>query len=307
MVGKRLELVVSEAEAGVRLDKVVLRHAEGIGRRLATRLFRQGAVRADGKRVRAGAIARAGQTITVELPGERAIEPEPAASLGVLLERADLVAVDKPAGIPTAPLRPGEVGSLAGALLGRYPEMAGIGHRAREPGLVHRLDTGTSGIVLAARTKPAFEHLTRALVLGALDKRYLAVVPSAGLPGEGEIDEPLAPVGRGRRRVGVVRPGRSEARPAVTQWSKRSVAGAWALVEVRVHSAYRHQVRAHLAHIGHPIAGDLLYGGSRVDTLSEGRHALHASYVAWTGDEVIEGFAVDSPLPLDLAAFFDGR
>jgi 23S rRNA pseudouridine1911/1915/1917 synthase len=115
------------------------------------------------------------------------------------------------------------------------------------------------------------------------------------------IDDPLAPHPRDPRRVVVAREGSRHAKAAKTPWRRTEVSGGWGLVTVDVGHAYRHQIRAHLASIGHPIAGDTLYGGESVPGLGD-RHALHASYVAWAGDEVVPGFAVEAPLPEELRA-----
>jgi 23S rRNA pseudouridine1911/1915/1917 synthase len=238
----------------------------------------------------------AGAVVTIHVPDGDAPEPEVDAPLTVVLERDDLVVASKPAGQPTAPLSGLETGSLAGALLGRYPEMRGVGYREREPGLVHRLDTLTSGLVLAARTAEAFEVLRRALRQGEIEKRYLAVVESTGLPSEGWIDDALGPHPRDPKRVAIMADGATGAHRSETHWRRVRSASQWTLIEVAVHRAYRHQIRAHLAHIGHPIAGDALYGGATVPRLGS-RHALHASYIAWAGRDPVAAFLAEDALP----------
>ncbi len=141
-----------------------------------------------GRRASKGDAAAAGEVLEVDVePTEAsgAATPDPAAPLDVVLERDDLVVVNKPAGVPTAPLHPGERGTVANALVARYPEMAGIGFSPREPGLCHRLDTDTSGLVLAARTATAFAALGAGLKEGRLDKRYLLICQIGDLPGDG--------------------------------------------------------------------------------------------------------------------------
>ena len=298
---KIVELVVSDHEDGERLDRLIVRRVPGMGRKLASELFACGAVRVGRRLAKKGERARSGDRITVELPAPDGAEPEPALPLELRLERADLVVVNKPAGQPTAAIRGSTRGTLAGALLARYPEMAQIGS-AREPGLVHRLDTQTSGLVIAARTAGAFDSLRRQLAAGGIDKRYLAVVESAGLPGEGVVDLPIAPHARDARRV-VAREGVRGGRPAITEWRTLRRREPWALIEARASPARRHQVRAHLAAIEHPIANDVLYGGRAVQELGA-RHALHASYVACAGDATLRGFAIEEPLPADLADLF---
>jgi 23S rRNA pseudouridine1911/1915/1917 synthase len=304
LLTERLRFLVRDPDAALRLDQLVARHLPFGGRRLASQLFRERGVRVDGQLARRSERARPGAEVTIDLPPSEVPVADPTVPLVLRLERTDLLVVDKPAAVPTAPLGPGERGTLANALVARYPETIGVGHRAREPGLVHRLDTGTSGLILVARSKDAFDRLHAALVRGDIDKRYLAVVAAAGLPGEGVIDEPLRPAGPRGARVAVAAPGAPDARAACSAWRKVRTAGAWAIVEVTAPRAYRHQVRAHLAHIGHPIAGDRTYGGEAVPALAH-RHALHASYVAWAGDDRTDAFVVDAPLPADLAALLD--
>lgn len=298
--GDAIVFVVSEDESGQRLDKWLATRLPGLGRRRAAEMFRTGAVTIRGRATNKGAPARAGDEVRVVMPPSEHAEPEPDAPLVVALERDDLVVVRKPAGQPTAPLR-GERGTLVGALLGRFPEMAGVGHQAREPGILHRLDTQTSGLIVAARTSVVFEHMRNALASGQLKKRYYAVVAARGLPAEGLIDDPIAPHPRDDRRVMVGRTRNESRSTAPTSWRKIRATEQWALLEVEVSRAMRHQIRAHLASIGHPIAGDTLYGGEASSVL-QSRHALHASYVAWAGDEVVLGFEVEDRVPEEFLA-----
>lgn len=296
---------VPDSAAGERLDKFLVQQRPELGRQGARWLTEQGLVRVNGARAVKARSLRAGDRVEVFGEWGTAPSPEPEAPLRVVLERADLVVVDKPAGQPSAPLGALATGTLAGALLGRYPEMAQLGYRKREPGLLHRLDTRTSGLLIAARTPLAFEVLREALTGEKLHKRYLAVVEGLGLPEFMEVDLPLAPHPSGSGRVIVAEdddtPG---ARACFSELRLVERRGRWALVEVTASRAYRHQVRVHLASVGWPIAGDLDYGGSVADVL-EGRHALHASHVAWEGSEQVPAFAADSPLPAELRALLD--
>ena len=229
---------------------------------------------------------------------------EPELELDVRLERPDLVVVAKPAGMPTVPLAPGERGTLAGALVARYPEMRAFGYRAREPGVVHRLDTLTSGLVVAARTRSAFDELVQALKLGELQKRYLALVHGEGLPPAGSIDLPLAPDHKDGSRVRVVDLKARYAHPAITYFRVLEQGSGLALLELDAGPAFRHQIRAHLAASGYPIVGDRQYGGEQHPGLP-GRHALHASYVAWAGDGA-RNFEVATEVPAEFRALLAG-
>jgi 23S rRNA pseudouridine1911/1915/1917 synthase len=311
-----VRITVTDAEAGTRLDKLLVQKVPDLGRAGAKRLFAEGRVRVlpggegRGRRADKGDVAAAADVIEIDLDeaarGSAAV-PDPDARLEVVLETEHVVVVDKPAGQPTAPLDPGERGTVANALVARYPELAGIGFSPREPGLCHRLDTGTSGLVLAARTKQAFDTLTHALKEGRLDKRYLVICAAENLPETGTIDIPLAPHPKDRRRVyPCVHPrdvARYAPRPATTTYQKLSEHGPWALVEVKAPKAARHQIRVHFAAIEHPLAGDVLYGGPPLPGQDgeQGRHALHAHHITWKGDADVPAFTVESPLPDELA------
>jgi 23S rRNA pseudouridine1911/1915/1917 synthase len=308
------EVVVPEALDGVRLDKALAQLVPELSRARVKRAIELGAVRVNGRRLPKGGSVATGDSVRIDV--ERVVDvpavATPGAPLHVLLETPEVAVVDKPAGQPTAPLRPGETGTLVSAVLGHFPELvpssdAFIGHSARDPGILHRLDTETSGAVVVARTAPAFEELKAALKDGKLDKRYLLVCASDGLPDEGAIDFPLTNHPKDQRRVyACVHPRdvmRYEPRPASTRYRVERRAGNWALVEAQAGKALRHQIRAHFAAIGHPLAGDELYGGPVIRAL--GRHALHAARVSYAGGAVVPPFDVTVPLPKDMAALIE--
>lgn len=300
--------VIDEKDRGARLDKVVA-STLGLGRAAVRRLFDDGKVRVDRRRAQKGDVVEPGHTVSVQLPDVSDDAPavaheDPAHPLVVILETPSVVVVDKPAGQPTAPLRGGETGTLANALVARFPEMAGVGFHAREPGLVHRLDNDTSGVVVAARSRAAWDALVEGTRSGALDKLYLAVCEDREMPDSGTIEIPLAPHPKDRRRVlACLHPRdveRLSPRPASTTFRVVSRAAGACLVEVRAPRALRHQIRAHLAAIDCPIVGDTLYGAKEVAGL--GRHALHAASVTWKGAAGVPAFTATSELPPELAA-----
>lgn len=308
-----IKIAVNEEQAGVRLDKLLLQAVPALGRAGAKRLFEDGKVRVHdagaerGRRVSKGDVAKAGDVVSIDVAPEaqsQAAAPDAALPLVVVFETDKVLVFDKPPGQPSAPLEPGETGTLANGLVARYPECAGIGFSPREPGLCHRLDTETSGLVMAARTKAAFDVLTKAIKEERIDKRYLLVCAAEDLPESGTIEIPLAPHPKDRRRVlACMHPRdvvRNAPRPARTTYVKLSEHGGYALVEARAGKAMRHQIRAHFAALGHPLVGDTLYGGQTVEGLS--RHALHASLISWGGDAVVPAFTVKSPLPKDIGA-----
>jgi 23S rRNA pseudouridine1911/1915/1917 synthase len=299
-------IVVPAKLDGARLDKAIAELEPGTSRAKVKRAIEEGAVRVNGRRAPKGALVKAGDTIAIDKDkldrGDAPAVPTPDAPLVVRFESAQVLVVDKPPGQPSAPLRAGETGALANALVGRYPELATVGYSPREPGLLHRLDTDTSGLVVVARTEDAFARLKEALKAERIDKEYLLVCAAEDLPDEGTIGFPIANHPKDQRRVyPCMHPRdvmRYEPRPASTQYEVERRSGPWALVRAFVRRALRHQIRAHFAAIGHPLAGDTLYGGAEVRAL--GRHALHAARVRFA-DEGPLAFDVTSPLPPDLA------
>jgi 23S rRNA pseudouridine1911/1915/1917 synthase len=310
-------IVVPDALDGVRLDKALAQLVPDLSRARVKRAIELGAVHVNGRRLPKGGTVASGDTLQIEVGrvAETAAIASPGAPLVVVYETSNVVVVDKPPGQPTAPIRPGETGTLVNAILGRYPELVPrdaqtyVGHSLREPGLVHRLDTDTSGAVLLARTAAAFEKLKAALKDGRLDKRYELVCTGDGLSDEGAIEFPLANHPKDQRRVqACVHPRDVERygpRPASTHYRVLRRAGGWALVEVQVSKALRHQIRAHFAAIGHPLAGDELYGGSVIRAL--GRHALHAARIVYGGDAEIPAFDIRVPMPKDMALLVESE
>jgi 23S rRNA pseudouridine1911/1915/1917 synthase len=309
------ELVVPESLDGARLDRAVAELLPELSRARAKRAIEMGAVRVNGRRLPKGGTVSSRDVLRVDVTqvADAPAVGTPGAPLKVVLETAQVVVVDKPAGQPTAPLRPGETGTLINAVLGRYAELVPdsvhgfIGHSPREPCIIHRLDTETSGAVVVARPADVFDVLKAALKEGRLDKRYLLVCSEQGLPDEGTIDLPITNHPKDQRRVYVcIHPRdvmRYEPRPAATRYRVVSRSGARALVEARVEKALRHQIRAHFAAIGHPLAGDELYGGPVIRAL--GRHALHASNVSYAGGGGVDAFEAQVPLPKDIAVLLE--
>jgi len=300
-----LSALIEDELAGQRADAAVLRSFPGFSRKEVKELFEAGRVRGAGRRLKKGDRVERGMELRVEAPSVP-ITPDASIPLEVLFESSDFVIANKPAGLPTAPLVRTDTRSLAAALLARYPEMLGVGFREREPGLVHRLDNETSGVVLAARNQHAFRRARELVESSLVEKRYLAVV-AAGLPDTGELETLLGPDPGDPRRVRVYAEAPDDGYTKLSHTRYRVVerGGGFALVELSVERAFRHQIRAHLAHLGFPIVGDALYGGPARAEL-HARHALHGSYIAWAGDAARPGFRAEAGLPAELRALLGG-
>ncbi len=316
-------LVIPQNLDGARLDKALVLLA-GVSRSGAKALLESG-VRVNGRRAVKGAVVHAGDAVTIERPdaesGDTAALADPDVALDVRLENDDVVIVHKPPRLATAPLRAGERGTLANGVVAKYPETAKIGPDSREPGLLHRLDNDTSGLVLIARNARAFDELKGALRDGKVDKRYLVIVAqgksgraaSVAATGEladsGTIDIPLSPHPKDKRRVFAcvherdlarLKPRDAETKYKVLQRWTTPEGEKRALVEASASKALRHQVRVHFAALGAPLVGDGLYGGPPSPVL--GRHALHASRVSYDGGPNVKGFVVSAALPDDMRA-----
>lgn len=282
------KVTVAEGDEG-RIDKALAKHYPDAGRRQLAELFDEGLVRLHGKRAKKGDRVVPGDIIELErepVSGD-ALRPVPDADvpITILLERADVVVLDKPAGIPSQPLRAGERGTIANAIISRWPECAAIGDDPRDGGLVHRLDIGTSGAIMAARDEATYRALREAFGQGLVEKEYVALTDAR--PVSRDTDAPLV------QRGDHVRIDHTDGLPAYTSFSVERAGDTHALVRCVAQTGRMHQVRAHLAHVGSPITGDALYGGKPLAG-TEG-FFLHAAKLAFTigGEKLV----VESPLP----------
>jgi 23S rRNA pseudouridine1911/1915/1917 synthase len=298
-------ILLAAGESG-RLDRVLAARFPGIGRRRWAALFAAGAVEVDGARARKGDRVGPGAVVTLrEQPATGdALAPvaQPDLPLELLHVEEGWVAIDKPAGWPSHPLRAGETGTVANALLARFPECAGAGRDPREAGLVHRLDRGTSGVLLAARDPGTWQELRRAFADRAVDKRYLALV--AGAASDGACDAPLRPAGR---RALLAHLGERGALPAATTWRAVAAGPGVTLLEVSAATGRMHQVRAHLAARGAPLVGDPLYGGPTEVAGPDGPIAiplpfLHAQRIDLPSPGRGARRTIQAPLPAERAA-----
>jgi 23S rRNA pseudouridine1911/1915/1917 synthase len=250
--------VVGAEEAQQRLD-VFLARRLGVPRNRVQRWISLGLVSLNGAPAKRSRVVSEGDTILCSPPpvGDGRVKPEKA-ELSVLFEDDDLVVLNKPAGLAMHPGAGRSDGTLANQLLGSYPEMAGVGGEGR-PGIVHRLDLDTTGVVVAARSDAAYIALSAAFAKRNVEKRYLAACFGVMTPPLGTID---APIGRHRskRTEMAVRP---DGRQARTDYTTLEAVSAASLVELDLMTGRTHQIRVHLKYAGHPLIGDPVYGEAR--------------------------------------------
>ncbi len=276
-----IDFEVRPGEAGQRLDRFLVQRLPHLSRGEAVRLISAGEVRLDGGPVNKGTRLRAGQMVS--LPGDATLEtpiPQPDLALDLLAELPGLVAINKTAGAPCHPLRPGERGTVANALLARYPECAHASPTAREAGLVHRLDRPTSGVLLAARDRAAYLRLRGWFSSRKVSKEYIALVEGE-LREEREVTASVRPAAGDPSRVEAVDEFLPDpAHEACSRITPLEQLTGYTLVKVASSTGRRHQVLIHLRHLDHPLAGDELYGGHPVPDPGAAEGAmLHASRV----------------------------
>ena len=301
---------VTEDSTGARLDVFLVSVLAGHSRSHIQRLIKDGHVRVDGREAKPNLSVKTGQAVAVDLPDLIDAAPAPEAlPLPIVYQDRDLIVVDKPAGMVVHPAAGHATGTLVNALLHHVDDLSGIGGE-RRPGIVHRLDRGTSGLMVVAKHDAAHEHLARQFHDREVEKEYIALVWGEVQAGR-RIDAPIGrdPVNRKKMSARARR-----SREAVTRIHRaRQFGPALTLVHVVIQTGRTHQIRVHLSAIGHPIVGDAVYGGVRRRVPGDlravthlDRPFLHAARLAFN-HPVDEGrrMEFESPLPDDLQRVLD--
>jgi 23S rRNA pseudouridine1911/1915/1917 synthase len=294
--------VVPAALEGERLDRAVAL-LTGWPRAAVQTLLDDGSVLVDGRAVAKSHRLREGVVIELLAEPEADAPPvaDPAVELDVRYADDDVVVVHKPADLVVHPGAGHARGTLVNGLLARYPDIAAVGDPMR-PGIVHRLDRDTSGLLVAARSARAYDALVTALAAHEIERRYLALVWGRLASPRGLIDAPIGRSESRRTRMAV----REAGKPARTEYEVRAVYDdpVCSLLACRLETGRTHQIRVHLAAIGHPVAGDGTYGGAR-DQLPLDRPFLHAAVLAFTHPVTAEQLRFDEPLPIELQTVLD--
>jgi 23S rRNA pseudouridine1911/1915/1917 synthase len=298
-----LRVEVTPELVGTRLDQAVASRLPGVSRARVRRLIEEGAVTVSGARSKPSHRLRLGELICAEIPAPvpDRLEAEPI-PLDVVYEDEHLIVVNKPAGLVVHPASSHRQGTLVHALLHHCRDLSGVGGVLR-PGIVHRLDKGTSGLLVVAKTDASHQALQGQFAAHSVDREYLALVRGAPRAESGSID---APIGRHRgdpKRFTARRGRLRSPREARTHWSVERRLGEFALLRVRLETGRTHQIRVHLASVGLPVAGDPVYGGGRSVARELGlrRQALHAAVLGFEHPELGRRLRFEAPLPPDLA------
>ena len=303
-----IEATIAPAADGWRLDRALADAVPTLSRERLKVLIASGAVTRDGLMVRdAARKAAAGDRLLVAVPVPT--QPHNEAQdipLVVAYEDEHLIVIDKPAGLVVHPAAGNLDGTLVNALLHHCEgSLSGIGGVAR-PGIVHRIDKDTSGLMVAAKTDRAHEGLARQFHDHSIDRRYRAIVGGVPRPAEGKVDAPLARSATNRKKIAIVQGGKR----AVTHFRTMQLLRDAALVECRLETGRTHQVRVHMASIGHALLGDPVYGRTKgaqkalLETLGFRRQALHAAHLGFIHPVKTTALAFDSVMPADMQELF---
>lgn len=282
---------------GERLDKALAARLTQLSRAQIQNLIRDGLVTVNDRVVKASYRVEGGEHIVVQILVQSAADvvPQPEAiALNVLFEDDYVAMIDKPAGMVVHPAFGHRSGTLVNAILGRWPQIAAIDGPERA-GIVHRLDKETSGVIVIAKTAEALANLRAQFKARSVTKRYVALVEGMPDTPEGIIDAPIGRDPNQRKRMSVLRDGRE----AVTEYHVLEAYADHSLIEAFPKTGRTHQIRVHMAFIGHPVVGDEVYG-RRKQRIKMKRHFLHAATIAIAHPVTGEPVIVESPLPVAL-------
>jgi 23S rRNA pseudouridine1911/1915/1917 synthase len=304
-----IRLEVAAEQAGERLDRYLSSVVPGQSRSQIQRLIEQGQVTVAGRSAKANLPVKAGDLITVDVPEPSAATPAAEdIPITIVYQDSDVVVVDKPAGMVVHPAAGHDSGTLVNALLRHIPDLSGIGGE-RRPGIVHRLDKGTSGLMVVAKNDRAHDSLSRQFAEREVEKEYGALVWGV-VQARRRIDLPIGRDPNNRQKMSA----RSRrARHAVTRITRVRHYRGVTLCQVAIQTGRTHQIRVHLSAIGHPIVGDSTYGGTRArvaadlrPVLSLDRPFLHSHRLVFTHPTDGRRMEFESPLPPDLQTVIDG-
>ncbi|MEZ5351787.1 MAG: RluA family pseudouridine synthase [Bryobacteraceae bacterium] len=291
-----IEIEAIPSDAGQRLDHVLQRHLPQYSRARLQEWIKADRVRVDGLPAKPSALLRAGARLTVEPAAPAPLNAFPEAiPLRILYEDAAALAVDKPAGMTVHAGAGAHAGTLVNALLHRFGELSRAAGDDR-PGIVHRLDKNTSGVILVARTDAAHRALAAQFSSRTVEKVYLALVQGSVKLDHGFIDQPIERDPKNRVRM-TARTGHG--RRALTEYRVVERFAAHTLLDVRIHTGRTHQIRAHMAWLGHPVAGDRVYGAQPDPSLPQ-RFFLHARRIAFVSPATGERVTLECGLPREL-------
>ncbi|MFL6210966.1 MAG: RluA family pseudouridine synthase [Pyrinomonadaceae bacterium] len=310
-VDDTLSFTVAPEDAGTRLDAYLAVRVSTVSRTRLKQSIEDADVLVDGRAAKPAYKLRGGETIELDTPAPPTSDFQPEdIPLDIVYEDDALIVVNKPAGLVVHPAAGVPSGTLANALAFHFKKLSGRAGATR-PGIVHRLDRDTSGLLVVAKTEAAHEHLADQFRARTVFKSYVALVHGQVREERGRIEQPLARDPRNRTRMGVVRGGR----PALSLYRVRRRFTRFTLLDVEIKTGRAHQIRVHLAWLKHPVVGDKVYGGGRDQTIPDtklraaiatlGRQFLHAERLGFDHPRTGTRMQFTAPLPAELSRLLD--
>jgi 23S rRNA pseudouridine1911/1915/1917 synthase len=306
-----LSFTVAPEDAGTRLDAYLAARVSTVSRTRLKQSIEDADVLVDGRTAKPAYKLRGGETVELDTPAPPTSDFQPEdIPLDIIYDDDTLVVVNKPAGLVVHPAAGVPSGTLANALTFHFKQLSGRAGAIR-PGIVHRLDRDTSGLLVVAKTEAAHEHLADQFRARTVFKSYVALVHGQVREERGRIEQPLARDPRKRTRMGVVRTGR----PALSLYRVRQRCMRFTLLNVEIKTGRTHQIRVHLAWLKHPVVGDNVYGGGRDQTIPDtklragiaalGRQFLHAEKLGFDHPQTGARMQFTAPLPEELSRLLD--
>jgi len=304
---RELHYIVSQDQFGQRLDRFLTTELQGLSRTTVQQMIVDGIVRVNARTSKAGYILRVGDEIELQQtsPDTTATTARPnALPLDIVYEDDDLLVINKEAGMVVHPAPGHADDTLVNALLARYPELQGVGDDMR-PGIVHRLDRDTSGLIIVAKNRPALVALLAQMKQHEITKRYLALVEGVVKLDKGSIDAPIGRDVRNRQQMAITI---HESREARTHFRVVERFQHHTLLLLQLETGRTHQIRVHLKAIGHPVVGDPTYGtGTVLKGVPLKRQFLHAYQLEFKQPTTGETIVLEAPLPQDLQNVLDAK
>lgn len=311
MTTQKFSIKIGADKQGERVDKFLSLEIKGYSRVYFQDLIKEGEVKVNGKAVKKDYILKAGDVVDgrAQEPETASLEPDSKVKFSVIFDDKNFAIIDKPAGLVVHPSHTHKKGTLVNGLLARWPEIKGVGEDAMRPGIVHRLDKETSGLMAVAKSQPMFLWLKKQFQDRKVEKKYIALVYGNISQNEGEITAPIGRLGVKQIAINSLNKGLSgnvnKSRNARTGFKILARYNGFTLVEATPYTGRMHQIRVHFKYLGYPVVGDKKYAGRRISkSIAMPRHFLHSSYLAFNlpNGERVE---FQSELPIELQAVID--
>lgn len=295
-------IIIEKNNSDLRIDKFLVKEFFSYTRGEIIRQIKNGNITINGKGVKPSYILKEGDRLEINLEEDNTeLIPDKKIKLEIIFQNENIIVVNKPAGMQVHPDSNEKNNTLANALIAKFPEIESVGEDPMRPGIIHRLDKDTSGIMVIARNQKTFEELKNKFKNREIEKKYWAIVYGRVEKNDGIIDKPLARATTYRKQVVAGKKTQTKIREAVTYYKVLKNWDSSSLLEVAPKTGRTHQIRVHLTSVGHPIVGDKVYKAKNIKLLETARQMLHAKSIKFSLFE--EDFSFEAPIPEDFNQF----